>query len=318
MRGIDIEQNYLGYFLEMITAEKGVTKNTVISYRKDITDLFLFLNGNNCLLKEVTHDVLLEYIRNLSKKNLGPKSIRRKISSSRQFFAFLVSDNYLTKNPALNLPMPKREKLLPRALSQDLIDKLLKSAQSSQKKEGVRAYAMLEILYSTGMRISELIALKLKSAKSLNKGGMNHLMITGKGNKERIVIINETATNALKKYLEIRESFLKNHDKSDFLFPSYSNNNVVTQITRQRFGQILKVLAGDAGIDKSLVSPHKIRHSFATHMLENGANLRIIQELLGHSDISSTQIYTKVSDQTAKKMIVDHHPLSKFGKKDVN
>ena len=305
------KKNYLEYFLEMLVAERGATKNTAVSYKKDVEDLYCYLTKHDVDLKSVTDAMLINFIAELNKKKLGPKTISRKISTYRQFFAFLISDGFIKYNPASNLVMPKRPQSLPKALSINILDKLIEVSKLDDSKESIRSYTMLEILYSTGMRISELVALEIKSLENFSsKSDTNFLIIKGKGNKERVVILNQVANTALKKYLEKRSGFLKPGMSSNWLFPSYTKDGKIIHITRQRFGQILKELAKSAGIDSSLVSPHKIRHSFATHMLEGGANLRVVQELLGHSDISSTQIYTKVSDIKAKKVLLDKHPLA--------
>ncbi|WHA05259.1 tyrosine recombinase [Candidatus Bandiella numerosa] len=305
--------NYMEYFFEMLIAERGATENTILSYKKDIKDLFDYLALNHIELEKVTSSVVKDFIVELSKKNLGAKTIGRKISALRQFFSFLVSDGIFKENPTLNIIMPKRPESIPKALSKNMLSHLIETASNDVTKEGLRDYAMLEILYSTGMRISELVALEMKSLEGFsNDSEINLLIVKGKGQKERAVILNQKACKALKNYLNIRGKFLSTGTKANWVFPSISKNKKIVHISRQRFGQILKEIAIKSNIDPSIISPHKIRHSFATHMLDNGANLRIVQELLGHSDISSTQIYTKVSDSKAKKLLLDKHPLSQI------
>ena len=305
--------NYMEYFFEMLIAERGATENTILSYKKDIKDLFDYLALNHIELEKVTSSVVKDFIVELSKKNLGAKTIGRKISALRQFFSFLVSDGIFKENPTLNIIMPKRPESIPKALSKNMLSHLIETASNDVTKEGLRDYAMLEILYSTGMRISELVALEMKSLEGFsNDSEINLLIVKGKGQKERAVILNQKACKALKNYLNIRGKFLSTGTKANWVFPSILKNKKIVHISRQRFGQILKEIAIKSNIDPSIISPHKIRHSFATHMLDNGANLRIVQELLGHSDISSTQIYTKVSDSKAKKLLLDKHPLSRI------
>jgi integrase/recombinase XerD len=305
--------NYMEYFFEMLIAERGATENTILSYKKDIKDLFDYLALNHIELEKVTSSVVKDFIVELSKKNLGAKTIGRKISALRQFFSFLVSDGIFKENPTLNIIMPKRPESVPKALSKNMLSHLIETASNDVTKEGLRDYAMLEILYSTGMRISELVALEMKSLEGFSSDSeINLLIVKGKGQKERAVILNQKACKALKNYLNIRGKFLSVGTKVNWVFPSISKNKKILHISRQRFGQILKEIAIKSNIDPSIISPHKIRHSFATHMLDNGANLRIVQELLGHSDISSTQIYTKVSDSKAKKLLLDKHPLSQI------
>jgi integrase/recombinase XerD len=305
------KKNYLEYFIEMLIAERGATENTAISYHKDIEDLYAYLMKMNLDLSDVDNAMLIKFIAELSGRNLGAKTIGRKISAYRQFFSFLISEGFVTHNPASNLTMPKKPQSIPKALSMNVLERLVEESAQDDSKEGVRTHAMLEILYSTGMRISELVTLEMKSLESFSADSdANFMIIKGKGNKERAVILNHASCIALTRYLDKRFEFLKNGTKSNWLFPSHAKDGKITHITRQRFGQILKELATSAGMERTDVSPHKIRHSFATHMLENGANLRVVQELLGHSDISSTQIYTKVSDARAKKMLLTKHPLA--------
>ena len=309
--------NYIEYFFEMLIAERGATENTISSYRKDIKDLHDYLKLNHIKLDKVTSSTIKDFIIELSNRNLGAKTIGRKISTFRQFFSFLVSDEIFKENPTLNIIMPKRPESIPKALSQDILNKLIKTASDNTTKEGLRDYTMLEILYSTGMRISELVSLEMKALESFsNESEINLLIVEGKGKKERVVILNQMAGMALKNYLNIRSKFLSNGAKSNWVFPSVSKNKKIVHISRQRFGQILKEIAIKSNIDPLIISPHKIRHSFATHMLDNGANLRIVQELLGHSDISSTQIYTKVSDSKTKKLLLGKHPLSAISSKN--
>ncbi len=305
--------NYMEYFFEMLIAERGATENTILSYKKDIKDLFDYLELNHIALEKVTPFIVKDFIAKLSKKNLGAKTIGRKISALRQFFSFLVSDGIFKENPTLNIIMPIRPESVPKALSKNILSQLIETAYNDVTKEGIRDYAMLEILYSTGMRISELVALEMKSLEGFSSDSeVNLLIVKGKGQKERAVILNQKACKALKNYLNIRNKFLSAGIKVNWVFPSISKNKKIIHISRQRFGQILKEIAIKSNIDPSIISPHKIRHSFATHMLDNGANLRIVQELLGHSDISSTQIYTKVSDSKTKKLLLDKHPLSRL------
>ncbi|WP_272906031.1 tyrosine recombinase [Candidatus Bandiella numerosa] len=305
--------NYMEYFFEMLIAERGATENTILSYKKDIKDLFDYLELNHIALEKVTPFIVKDFIAKLSKKNLGAKTIGRKISALRQFFSFLVSDGIFKENPTLNIIMPIRPESVPKALSKNILSQLIETAYNDVTKEGLRDYAMLEILYSTGMRISELVALEMKSLEGFSSDSeVNLLIVKGKGQKERAVILNQKACKALKNYLNIRNKFLSAGIKVNWVFPSISKNKKIIHISRQRFGQILKEIAIKSNIDPSIISPHKIRHSFATHMLDNGANLRIVQELLGHSDISSTQIYTKVSDSKTKKLLLDKHPLSRL------
>lgn len=305
------ETNYLEYFVEMLIAERGATQNTAISYQKDINDLYEYIQEQNISLHDVDNSIMAKFITELGKRNLGAKTIGRKISAYRQFFAFLMHDGFLAQNPALDLIVPKKSISIPTALTVDVLEKLIEKSAQDASKEGVRAYAMLEILYSTGMRISELVTLEMKCLESFSSHlDINFIMINGGRDKERSVILNKASGMALGRYLAKRNEFLAKGSKSNWLFPSYSKGGKVSHITRQRFGQILKELAISAGIGNINISPHKIRHSFATHMLENGADLEIVQELLGHSDVSSMKMYAKTLDANIKKTPLAKHQLA--------
>lgn len=309
------DNDILKRFIEMLIVERGISKNTVISYNRDINDLLLYTKTKEREVLSIDYNFLVDFISELRSKKLNAKTISRKISAYRQFFNFLVLEKLCKENPALNLPMPKKGFSLPKSLSRNTIDKIIKISKAKNTKKALRANAMVEILYSTGMRVSELITLEVNAIENRDKKyGVRSIIIKGKGNKERVVLLNESAGDALENYLGIRAKFLKKGSNCKWLFPSYTKDNKVTHVTRQRLGQILKDLAKSAGINPTLLSPHKIRHSFATHMLENGANLRIVQELLGHSDISSTQIYTDISKTKAKKLLLEKHPLAEKDK----
>lgn len=299
-------------FLEMLSAERSVTNNTMLAYYNDIKKLLDHIHKTEFSLKNIDLDFLEKYIAMLSVNyEMKPKSVSRNISSIRQFFNFLVSEGIVNKNVAIDLVMPKKSIDLPKSLSQNEIKKLLEFSHNLNTMDGIRTTSMIEILYSTGIRISELITLKLQSLGKdyTQHGEVHYVMVNGKGNKERFSILNGDAVESLQQYLKIRDKFVKNKTKTDWLYPSVTKKGKTSHITRQRFGQVLKGIARDAGVDCKIVSPHKIRHSFATHMLQNGANLRVVQELLGHSDISSTQIYTKISNDQLMNTVMEKHPL---------
>ena len=297
-------------FLEMLAAERSVAQNTLNAYRNDIEKLLQHVSTLNLELKEVNFQNLEDYLAKLKERQkVSTKTIARKISAIRQFFLFLVSEGMVPNNIAIDLVMPKKSNDLPKALSQNEMNILLKYTYNIETPEGIRATAILELLYATGMRISELLNLKLQALRNNSDSLPNYMIIRGKGNKERIVLLNDYAKQAIVNYLQIRKFFVKTGNKTDWLFPSSDKSGKAIHLTRQRFGQILKALAIKAGLDPLVISPHKIRHSFATHMLQNGANLRVVQELLGHSDISSTQIYTKISNNQATKLVMEKHPL---------
>jgi len=298
-------------YLEMLAAERNSSYNTIYSYRLDLTAFIKFLNSKNTNLIETHQGDFYDYVDYLSKESLSARSLARKISSIKQFYKFLLVEKVIDYNPALHLEQPKQERLLPKSLSEDDIEQLMSKAKLNDTPDAIRNYCMLEMLYSTGLRVSELIKLKVADIQKNAIKNDEHLaiIINGKGNKERVVILNRTALEALEKYFAVRKYFLRGQN-SEYLFASFTKQSRITHISRQRFHQILKELSVAANIDSSLVSPHKLRHSFASHMLQNGADLRSVQELLGHADISSTQIYTKVLTKQATDLVMNHHPLS--------
>lgn len=302
-------KNLITNFLEAITVEKGASKNTIEAYRNDLNDCMLFFSKTTIDPQKISTTDIRDYISSLFDKAFEPKTVARKISAIRQFFLFLCDENIIKDNPALNLDMPKTGHDLPTVFSEDDINKLLDECYKDTSAQAIRNAAMLELLYASGMRVSELVALKLTNLQ-MGESGRNlkpYIMVLGKGNKERLVAINNKAIEALKKYLLIIKEFTKDKNNK-WLFPTKQSN--CGHITRQYFGKILKKLAISAGINHQKMSPHKVRHSFATHLLNNGADLRVIQELLGHKDISTTQIYTHVANAKLKKTVEDFHPLS--------
>jgi integrase/recombinase XerD len=299
-------------FIEMMLAERSVSKNTITSYHNDLAQFLGWMTLHKKEIDQVSQDDLMAYIYFLSAQKLAVSSVTRKISTLRQFFNFLINEDLIRINPTIELESPKKEQNLPKALLQKQIDTLLAIAHEDKTFEGIRNAAMLEILYSTGMRISELMQLKMSSLQKNLSDDPNLFatIISGKGNRERIIILSEKAMKTLQHFLTIRAEFLRK-TYSDYIFPSFMKTGKATHLTRQRFFQIIKSLALKAGLDIKTISPHKIRHSFATHLLANGADLRIVQEMLGHADISSTQIYTKVLPEKAKELVQKSHPLAK-------
>jgi integrase/recombinase XerD len=294
-------------FLESAQAEKAVSQNTLIAYKTDLAEFSLYLTSiNKNYINAIDNDIR-NFTSSLHQKNTLPRSIARKLSSIKQFFNFLCSEKIRNDNPAYNIDTPKFKRSLPKFLTEEEIKKLLQALEE-ESPENLRNKTLLEILYASGMRISELVTLKLYAIqRDLDTGTIKpHILIKGKGNKERIILINESAIHHLEKYLQIREKFLSDI-KNDWLFPSTSKAG---HITRQAFGQSLKAIAFKANIDPEKVSPHIIRHSFATHLHENGADLRTLQSLLGHSDINTVQIYTHLQQNRLKTVLEQYHPLS--------
>ena len=286
--------NYIDIFLEALSAEKGRSKNTLSAYESDL------LAAQNSIgnLLEATESDVQNYLASLQEK---PSSIARKASSLRTFYKFLMLEKIITKNPTSNLELPKRGHALPKYLSPEEIELLISSADDI--KTSIRLRCMIELLYASGLRVSELCELPM----SANLG--DKLLIHGKGAKERLVPMHETAQNALHKWLEVRGDI-----ESKYVFPSSAKSG---HITRDGFFKILKKCAVLAGIDPHRVSPHVLRHSFASHLLAGGANLRIIQTMLGHEDISTTQIYTHVLPEKLRDTVESAHPLAHNKIKDI-
>lgn len=296
-------------FLEMMQAERGASANTVAAYRQDLTDATAFLKTQKSSLARAKKPQLESYISHLNQQGMSATSIARKRSALRQFYHFLFTDQQRADNPAATLEAPKLGNALPTVMDVRAISALIETARADITPKGIRLLAMLELTYGSGLRVSELVALKLTSVQvRADKRIAEFLMITGKGGKERLVPISGKARQVLAEYLEVRGSFLAEGEKSAYLFPYARAEGYVT---RQQFGVMLKDLALKAGLDAGDISPHTLRHSFASHLLEGGADLRVIQELLGHSDISTTQIYTHVAGARLKKLVEEKHPLAK-------
>lgn len=318
---------YLENFLNNMAAERGASKNTIISYKNDIEGLFSFLDEKKIDIKSTKLEDLKKYIETIYKNNIATSTMARHISAIKQFFIFLQLEEVLDYNPSELLDSPKVQESIPQYLQEDEILKLLKSAQKDLSNYGIQFYCMLELLYATGLRVSELVELKISDIqKKYRKDGLytieDFLIINGKGNKERLVPINKSSKEILIKYLNIREKLLKNENSkwlwtTKVKFSKKRNDAKVeykkldSHIARQIFALNLKALALQNNINGEKVFPHSIRHSFATHMLKRGADLRVLQELLGHSDITTTQIYTHINDDKLKNIINTLHPLSK-------
>ena len=284
-------------FLRYLLIDKGYRENTINSYKIDL-EKFLEYNGNKSI-DTISNSDLKNYIKYLKEEKLSDKSISRNISCLKSFYKFLVIEKYVNNNPSDSLFGIKTKKSLPNTLTEDEILKLLDIKLTDNYNYSYRNKAMIELMYATGLRVSELVNLKLSDI-DLNQ---DIIRIYGKGSKERIVPIGEYAKEYLEKYIyEYRSSMLKK-ENSEYLFL----NNHGKKMTRQGFFKILKKIALEKGITNDF-SPHTIRHSFASHLLKYGADLRTIQELLGHSDISTTQIYTHITNEELKKNYRDYHP----------
>lgn len=286
-------------FINYLTVEKGLAENTLKSYAADLNDLFLFLQKRDIASwEEVDGEVILIYLAKLKRSKVASATLSRRISSLRSFFQFLAAEKIISNNPVVNLKTPKTEKKLPQVLSFQEVEVLLSQPDLS-KPQGLRDKAILEVLYSTGLRISELTLLNLDSI-NLSEG---YLLCFGKGSRERILPLGGVSCRALKDYLEKgRLKFLKN-PREEALFI----NRQGKRLTRQGCWKIIKFYAKKAGFTKD-ITPHTLRHSFATHLLENGADLRVVQELLGHLDITTTQLYTHLTTKHLREVYDKAHP----------
>lgn len=298
----------LGAFFEMLAAERNAAANTLAAYRRDLEDAAVFLNKRRTGLGAAGSDDLRAYLGHLADHDLSPRTQARRLSALRQFYRFLVEDGRRKDDPTAALDAPKLGRPLPKLLSEAEMEALIDICRSLDGAEGVRLLAMIELLYATGLRVSELV--KMPVAVMLRD--QPFLTVRGKGGKERLVPLNPPAKAALSAYLALRGRFLAEGTTSPFLFPSRGKEG---HLTRQRFGQLLKEIGLKAGIDPARISPHVLRHAFATHLLDHGADLRSLQKMLGHADIATTQIYTHVQQERLKTLVEAHHPLAKLGAK---
>ena len=300
-------------FLEMIVAERGAAANTLEAYRRDLEDFASFLAHRNATITEARSADVSAYLRALAEQGMAASSRARRLSALRQLYKFLLADGRIGEDPVHGLQGPKIRQPLPKTLSVAEVDKLIATARDRiagttgrERYAALRLYCLIEMLYATGMRVSELVSLP----RSVLQGDPRVLTIKGKGGRERLVPLNAAARAALDRYLEVGR-----HDddglapmlKSRWLFPSRSAEG---HLTRQRLAQELKELALEAGIDPRRVGPHVLRHAFASHLLDRGADLRAVQLLLGHADISTTQIYTHVLEERLRRLVLEHHPLA--------
>ncbi|HWO75794.1 MAG TPA: site-specific tyrosine recombinase XerD [Bacillus sp. (in: firmicutes)] len=288
-------------FIHFLRVEKGLSNNTITSYHRDLRAYTQYLQTIEKMdsLKDVSRPIIMKFLAHLKDSGKSSKTIARHISSIRSFHQFLLREKQLDHDPTVHIDLPKQEKTLPKVLNLDEVEALL-SASYKGDSFSLRDRAMLEVLYATGLRVSELIGLNIGDVHTM----LGFVRCIGKGNKERIVPLGSKAKEALEEYLEKgRPKLVNRKNRSEALFLNHHGN----RLTRQGFWKILKQIASSAGIEKT-ITPHTLRHSFATHLLENGADLRAVQEMLGHADISTTQIYTHVSKARLKDVYKQFHP----------
>lgn len=298
-------------FLDMLAAERGAGENTLAAYRNDLEDLSAHLRASRSTIANATTDSLRKFLASLAERGFKSSSLARRLSAVRQLYRFLYSEGKRSDDPAAVLEGPKRARSLPKVLSIADVDKLLKTARANsdntkqpplQRLRAARLLCLLEVVYATGLRVSELVALPAAAARR----DQRMLVVRGKGGKERLVPLNKQAKRAMAEYLELRGKAERDKE-SKWLFPSFGEQG---HLTRQHFARELKTLGATCGIHSSRLSPHVLRHAFASHLLHNGADLRIVQTLLGHTDISTTQIYTHVVEERLKSLVRDLHPLA--------
>jgi len=283
----------------MMSAERGASPNTLDAYRRDLVDFA----GGGSDLRAVPAAGVKRYLASLADLSVATQA--RRLSSLRQFFAFLYAEGVRTDDPTSTIDAPRRSRPLPKIVSLDDIAALIEKAKENRTAEGARLVCILELLYASGLRVSELVSLPLSAAKSRN----GFLLVMGKGQKERLAPLNKSAASAIAAYLKVRSEFLPSGAReSRFLFPSWG---AAGHLTRRRCHQLLKELAMKANIDPDKLSPHVVRHAFATHLVEGGADLRSVQTLLGHADISTTQIYTHVAGDRLRGVVESAHPLAR-------
>ena len=307
------DQNLIELFLDMVAAERGGGANTLAAYGRDLQDFATYLAAKRRAVATAATDDVRGYLATLGKRGFAATSVARRLSAIRQLYRFLSAEGHRRDDPAAILEGPKRGRTVPRILSIAQVDALLAAARRAGEAAGLSALerlraarmtCLIEVLYATGLRVSELVSLPASAAEREAR----MLVVRGKGDKERLVPLNENAKQAMRDYLALRAAASPQAGAgSKWLFPSFGQSG---HLTRQHFARDLKALAAAAGLSTEAVSPHVLRHAFATHLLHNGADLRVVQTLLGHADISTTQIYTHVREERLKSLVRDLHPLA--------
>ena len=295
-------------FLDMLSAERGASRNTLAAYARDLADFSEHVGAaRRCIADARTEDIRA-YLGTLATRGFAAASVARRLSAIRQLYRFLYAEGRRKDDPSAIIEGPRRGRTIPKVLSIADVDRLLEQARAGiaeteqlERLRAARLACLLEVLYATGLRVSELVALPVSAAER----NARMLIVRGKGGKERLVPLNEAAKAAMGDYLALLADAGRGQ-KSKWLFPSFGESG---HLTRQHFARDLKTLAAAAGLRSDQVSPHVLRHAFASHLLHNGADLRVVQTLLGHADISTTQIYTHVLEERLKSLVRDLHPL---------
>ena len=297
-------KKYLIWFLDMMAAEKGAADNTLAAYRRDIDQFFALTEAD---VEQISSEDVASFVGKLGEKKLTPKTQARKLSALREFCRFLFSEKILKDNPTANILTPKQKKTLPKFLTPEQINRLIEQAQTHDNPAFKRIGVMIRLMFSTGLRVSELIALP-ENAINYDK---RQLSVCGKGNKERLIPISQTAIDAVLDYTQnFRSNFIIKGKKSPWLFPSKTAGD--GHITRDTFFKELKKIALECGFDMHLISPHTLRHSFATNLINHQADLRSVQKMLGHESIATTEIYTHITSQRLMETVKQKHPLQRL------
>lgn len=299
-------------FLEMMAAERNAAANTLESYRRDLVDFAGFLARRGGLLAKATAEDIAAYLAALEAAGLAATTAARRLSALRQFHRFIAGEGTRPDDPSAAIAGPRRGRRLPKYLDEGQVEALIAAAAAATRTAGesditaARLYALVECLYATGLRVSELVGLPLAALAH----DPRFLLVRGKGGRERLVPLSLPARAALGRWLELRPKAVPPR-QAPFVFPAATRTGFMT---RQHFAQLLKGLAGQAGLDPAAVSPHVLRHAFASHLLAHGADLRAVQSMLGHADISTTEIYTHVLDERLRALVQGHHPLARKGR----
>jgi integrase/recombinase XerD len=298
-------RNWAEAFLEMMAVERAAARNTLTAYTGDLTDAAGFLAGRGRDLADASAEDVEAYFAALGARGLAPATASRRRAAVRQFYRFVLGEGWRADDPSRRVEAPRKGRSLPKVLSRGEVDRLIAAAAARDGAQGLRLACMVELAYASGLRISELTSLTLAALAR----DPAYLIVKGKGGKERLAPLNNAARTAVKAYLEVRTGFLPKGQKANpWLFASRGKEG---RLTPRRFAQLLDEAAAGAGIDPARVSPHVLRHAFATHLLEGGADLRVVQTLLGHADIGTTQIYTHVAGGRLAEVVATKHPLAR-------